>query len=67
MDRSSDEFRHRCEVRWLLSERTRRGQAGKAWLRGYLSNLSRRNRLEKDILTQWALGNRGDHGEWLLG
>jgi hypothetical protein len=61
------EFRHRCEVRWLLSERTRRGKAGMQWLRDYLQSSpvkGRRERLEMDIRLQWIAGNRGEPGIW---
>jgi hypothetical protein len=62
----SEKFRHRCEVRWLLSERASRGQLGKVWLRDYLSKLkdARRFNLERDIRSQWMEGNRGEAGEW---
>ena len=61
----SEEFRHRCEVRWLIAERIRRGKDGKAWLLGYLQKVGpRRMQLERDILDQWRLGNRGDYGLW---
>jgi len=64
----SEQYRHRCEVRWLLSERASRGQLGKVWLRGYLSKLkdARRFNLERDILSQWQEGNRGEAGVWAV-
>ena len=61
----SEEFRHRCEVRWLIAERIRRGKDGRVWLRGYLERVpGRKGRLEQDILRQWNLGNRGEPNHW---
>lgn len=63
----SEEYRHRCEVRWLIAERIRRGKDGKMWLRGYLEKVPlRRDRLEKDIKSQWLLGNRGEPSHWAV-
>jgi len=65
----TEQFRHRCEVRWLIAERIQRGKDGKTWLRGYLEHPSvkaRRQKLEKDIREQWMLGNRGEHQRWDL-
>lgn len=65
----SDVFRHKCEVRWLLRERIRRGQAGILWLKGYLQTppvQARRQMLEKDIREQWKFGNKGQEGDWYL-
>ena len=62
----TEQFRHRCEVRWLLSERTARGRDGILWLRGYLGKLpeGRRKNLEKDIRCQWTEGNRVARYSW---
>jgi hypothetical protein len=65
----SELFRHKCEVRWLLRERIRRGQAGILWLKGYLQTppvQARRQMLEKDIREQWKFGNKGQEGDWYL-
>lgn len=65
----SEQYRHRCEVRWLLAKRTQLGTAGKAWLNGYLQKpavQSRRKQLETDIYSQWMAGNRGEPGEWVV-
>jgi hypothetical protein len=67
MDKQSQQFRHRCEVRWLINERVNRGKVGSQWLRDYLGKSAvrhRRSDLERDIRLQWSLGNRGDWGEW---
>lgn len=62
----SEEYRHQCEIRFLLSERTLRG---KEWLRHFLNQPAvkrRRERLEIDIWQQWKKGNRGQvKGLWL--
>jgi hypothetical protein len=59
-----EEHRHRCEVRFLIGERKKRGVH---WLRDFLSKKEvapRRERLEKDIAKQWRLGNIGNWGDW---
>ena len=63
-DTSTEEWRHQCEVRWCLKERTLRGVE---WLRQYLVKgavQERRQKLEADIYEQWKKGNRGEHGMW---
>jgi len=65
----SEQFRHRCEVRWLLAKRTQLGTAGQAWLKGYLQKPAvqhRRKQLEDDLFTQWQGGNRGEKGVWVV-
>lgn len=63
---SSEEFRHRCEVRWLIAERVRLGRDGKQWLLGYLQKVGpRRMMLERDIIDQWKAGNRGEPNLWV--
>lgn len=65
----TEQYRHRCEVRWLMAERTRLGKDGKRWLRDFLEHPSlkgRRDKLMKDIRIQWELGNRGEYERWDL-
>lgn len=65
----TEEFRHRCEVRWLIRKRTQLGTAGKAWLKNFLQKpavQSRRKQLEDDLHSQWMAGNRGENGEWVV-
>ena len=65
--KTDESYRHQCEVRWLLNERTRRAQGGIQWLRDYLQSQpvkARREKLELDIRLQWIEGNRGDPGVW---
>jgi hypothetical protein len=64
---SSEEHRHRSEVRYWIG---RRVENGKEWLRGTLEDIERRrgraaaNRLRYDIAAEWAAGNRGEPGDW---
>lgn len=62
---TQEEYRHRCEVRVYLYERS---QKGKDHLRKMLSHpklsAQRRERLANDIWEQWKLGNRGEYGCW---
>jgi hypothetical protein len=67
MSSNDEQFRHRCEVRWLIAERAKRGKAGRQWLQSYLLRdpvQPRRKQLESDIMSQWTLGNRGEWGRW---
>lgn len=61
-----EEERHRCEVRQVLRWRTEdRNKALE-----YLSKVrqkrgdSQADKLDKDVRSQWSLGNRGIEGEW---
>jgi hypothetical protein len=64
---TQEEYRHQCEVRVYLRERS---QKGKAALRKMLNHpklsAQRRERLTKDIWEQWKLGNKGEEGCWKL-
>lgn len=65
MDKYSEEYRHRCEVRELIRMRV---LYGREWLRQYLMDKrvsARAERLSKDIWQQWTLGNRGEEGNWI--
>lgn len=68
MDRTSEEYRHQCEVRTIIRERL---QKGRDWARGHLELVEKhrgpaaRARLEADIREQWELGNRGEYDVWL--
>lgn len=67
MTSSSDEFKYRCEVRFLIQLRTERG---KEWLRETLMDIEKRrgkssaDRLRESIYEQWRLSNRGEWGDW---
>jgi hypothetical protein len=63
---NSEEYRHQCEVRVYLRERSLHG---KEYLRKLLSNPkleSRLHKLTEDIWEQWQGGNRGEAGVWIL-
>ena len=63
---SDEEYRHQCEVRYILQWRAfDRSQAIK-----YLSDVRKRrgddaaDRLVNDCKEQWERGNRGEKGDW---
>lgn len=66
--RSTDEYRHQCEVRLVLSRRHADGTSD--WCNNYFALVEKkrgkeaRDRLEGGVRTQWKLGNRGKHGDW---
>jgi len=64
----SEEYRHRCEVRWLIAQRVKMGPSvGIGWLQKYLRSKhvkTRRASLEMDIKKQFRLGNRGQYDIW---
>jgi hypothetical protein len=66
IDTSSEEYRHQCEVRYILQWRT----ADRNVAVNYLSDVRRKrgdaaaDRLEEDCKQQWAAGNRGAKGDW---
>jgi hypothetical protein len=66
-DTYSEAYRHQCEVRDIIAKRV---QKGRPWAIGHLSKIEdargrkARLALEKDILQQWNLGNRGEPGCW---
>lgn len=62
----SEEYRHQCEVRQVI--KWRREDRNKAI--DYLESVKKKRgggsgeKLERDVLTQWKLGNRGKEGDW---
>lgn len=65
MDKYSEEYRHRCEVRELIRLRVIHGPS---WLRGHLLDRrvdKRSKKLSEDVWKQWVLGNRGEEGMWI--
>jgi hypothetical protein len=62
---SSEEYRHQCEVRYVLAIRaTNRDEAMK-----YLSMVQEKRKekakqLEDDCRKQWELGSKGEKGDW---
>jgi hypothetical protein len=67
MTNDTQEYRHQCEVRVYLRERSQKGKEG---LRKMLNHpklpATRREKLIKDIWDQWTLGNKGEDGVWIL-
>ena len=62
--KSSEEYRHQCEVRWLLRFRNEQGlQRFREYLRspGFGARLTR---ILHDVSEQWKKGNRGRLGDW---
>ena len=60
---SSEEFRHQCEVRYVLKLRLK----GRQQMLNYLEEVKKwRNpdKLEKDSREQWNKNNRGNEGDW---
>lgn len=59
----ADEYRHRCEVRWLCANQER----GREYLRtvAVKRGAQAAQRLRDDALEQWQRGNRGKAGEWI--
>lgn len=75
---SSEQHRHRCEVRQVLAWRVERGlQWVREWLDGgvivngrptpsieQVRGVEAAKRLRDDCRTQWARGSRGEPGVW---
>ena len=63
MVNNSEEFRHQCEVRYVLQLRVK----GRQQMLNYLEEVKKwRNpdKLEKDAREQWNKNNRGNEGDW---
>ena len=64
---SSEQHRHRCEVRAVLRWRVTEGSD---WVKAWLDDLpawrskAAAEQLRADVLEQWRLGNRGEPGDW---
>ena len=59
----SEEFRHQCEVRYVLKLRLK----GRQPMLDYFEEVKKwRNldKLEKDSREQWNKNNRGNEGDW---
>ena len=59
-----DEFRHKCEVRFVLKARQEQGLTNfRKWVAD--TGLYKRwHLIEKDFNEQWRKGNRGKLGDW---
>jgi hypothetical protein len=63
MVNSSKDYRHQCEVRYVLKLRVK----GRQPMLDYLAEVKKwrsTDTLEKDAREQWNKGNRGDEGDW---
>ena len=59
----SEEFRHQCEVRYVLKLRLK----GRQPMLDYFEEVKKwrsTDKLEKDAREQWNKGNRGVHEDW---
>ena len=60
---NSEEYRHQCEVRYVLQLRVK----GRQQMLNYLEEVKKwrsTDKLEKDAREQWNKGNRGNEGDW---
>ena len=68
MDTYSEAYRHQCEVRTCIRMSI---ENGKDALRAHLNGCEQKRgksaieKLKADISTQWKLGNRGEHLDWV--
>ena len=59
----SEDFRHQCEVRYVLQLRVK----GRQPMLDYFTEVKKKrstDNLEKDAREQWNKGNRGNEGDW---
>ena len=66
MTDTSDQHRHRCEVRTLILAIAQPGR-GREWVRQYLDDkrvAGRQAQLRADLNEQIKAGNSGQEGEW---
>lgn len=61
---SDDEYRHRCEVRYVLAWMRRDARGARQYL-AQVGRLSpRATWLAQECAVQWTKGNRGRWGDW---
>jgi len=63
MVNSSEDYRHQCEVRYVLQLRVK----GRQPMLDYFEEVKKwrsTDRLEKDAREQWNKNNRGNKGDW---
>lgn len=63
MVNSSEDYRHQCEVRYVLQLRIK----GRQPMLDYFIEVKKKRStddLEKDAREQWNKGNRGNEGDW---
>jgi len=59
----TQEYRHQCEVRYVLQLRVK----GRQPMLDYFAEVKKKRStddLEKDAREQWNKGNRGNEGDW---
>ena len=59
----SEDFRHQCEVRFVLKLRVK----GRQPMLDYFVEVQKKrstDNIEKDAREQWNKGNRGSEGDW---
>ena len=62
---SDEEYRHQCEVRYVLSLRVEDRNKALEYLKLVREKRKEKaNKLELDCKEQWNLGNKGEKGEW---
>jgi hypothetical protein len=62
---NDEEYRHQCEVRYVLSLRVNDRNKALEYLKLVREKRKEKaNKLELDCKEQWNLGNRGEKGEW---
>ena len=66
--KSTEKFRHECEVRHLLNLRTADTDAAYLYLTKVPAKrgIASASKLLEDSRRQWKWGNRGDRGMWLF-
>jgi hypothetical protein len=58
-----EQARHECAVRYLCYLRHKKGLK---WFRNYISDKKNLHQYFADYQEQYALGNRGEWGKWIL-
>jgi hypothetical protein len=58
-----EQAKHECGVRFLCHLRAKKGLT---WFRNYISEKKLPESLLIDFYEQYALGNRGEWGKWIL-
>jgi len=62
---TEEDFRHRCEVSYVLAIRaTNRNQAMQYLSLVRIKRKGNADKLINDCKTQWDKGNRGEKGDW---
>ena len=62
---STEVYRHQCEVRQVLKWRVEDRTKALLFLTGVREKRKGgADRLVNDVMKQWALGNRGQDGDW---